>query len=167
MKKQGFTLVELMIVVAILGILAAIALPEFQGHASQSRESAAKSSLQAVRCQIELYKMQHGGLNPGYVGTAQAPTITLYNQFIGTSSATGLAVASTIPSAPYEYGPYLLEMPTNPFNEKSDVTYVAAGVTDFSTVVNGNTGWLYQKETATFKLNYAGTDSQGTDYIDY
>ncbi|MHC5089176.1 MAG: type IV pilin protein, partial [Planctomycetota bacterium] len=63
MKKNGFTLVELMIVVTILGILAAIVIPEFQGHASQSRESAVKSSLHTVRCQIELYKMQHDGLN--------------------------------------------------------------------------------------------------------
>ncbi|MBW2472293.1 MAG: hypothetical protein JRE18_09455 [Deltaproteobacteria bacterium] len=44
---------------------------------------------------------------------------------------------------------------------------VGAAVVDFSTEADGSTGWLYQKETATFKLNYSGTDTQGVSYVDY
>lgn len=167
LMKKGFTLVELMIVVTILGILAAIVLPEFQGHATESRESSAKSSLHAVRAQIELYKMQHNGLAPGYIGAIQAPLSSLYNQFIGTSTITGMSQTSKTPSGSFLYGPYLTTMPANPFNNLPDVKMVPSGTTDFSTAADDSTGWLYQKETATFKINKSGTDSQGDDYVDY
>ena len=168
MKKNGFTLVELMIVVTILGILAAIVIPEFQGHAAESRESAVKSSLHTVRSQIELYKMQHNNLNPGYFnGTMTATPTILANQFTGTSQLNGTAQASKTPSDPYLYGPYLMEMPENPFNNLRTVTIVTDATTDFSAVANDTTGWLYNKATATFKVNYSGTDSNGVAYVDY
>lgn len=48
MKKQGFTLVELMIVVAIIGILAAIAVPNFIRFQARSKQSEAKTNLKAI-----------------------------------------------------------------------------------------------------------------------
>ena len=59
MKNKAFTLVELIIVVTILGILAAIVLPTFQGNVAQARESTAKSDLMTIRNQIEMYKLHH------------------------------------------------------------------------------------------------------------
>ena len=65
-SNDGFTLVELMIVVAILGVLAAIVLPEFAGHIQQAKESAAKDNLRILREAIERYAADHNGVPPGY-----------------------------------------------------------------------------------------------------
>lgn len=167
MKKHGFTLVELMIVVAILGILAAIVLPEVQAHTVQAKEAAVKDTLHSVRVQIQLYKLQHNGLAPGYIGTAQAMPSVFGYQLTGTSSLTGLAVATKVPSTTYPFGPYISAMPVNPYNSLATIKMVAAATTDFSTAADNTTGWLYQKETATFKINKSGNDSNGVPYVNY
>ncbi|GAH74356.1 unnamed protein product, partial [marine sediment metagenome] len=64
--KKAFTLVEILIVVAILGILAAIVIPQFQAHSQEAKEAAAKDNLRILRNAIELYAVQHGGVPPGY-----------------------------------------------------------------------------------------------------
>ena len=49
LRKRGFTLIELMIVVAIIGILAAIAIPNFIKFQAKSKQSEAKTNLKAIR----------------------------------------------------------------------------------------------------------------------
>lgn len=167
MKRQGFTLVELMIVVAILGILAAIVLPQYANSSQQASESAVKDMLYTVRSQIELYKMQHSGLTPGYWSSVAISGNNLYYQLIGTSKSNGVSTATQTPAGDYLYGPYLMQLPKNPFNDKTDITVVADGTTDFSAVANDASGWLYERTTGTFKINKSGTDSDGTAYVDY
>lgn len=166
MSKKAFTLIELLLVTAILGILAAIVLPMILSHISHGKEAAAQDALRIIRSQIGLYKFEHGGLSPGYMNGVQATTIVLTNQFIGTSSITGMASASRSPAGVYKYGPYLQKLPVNPYNNLSTIKYVP-NATAFSTAATKTTGWLYKKETAEFKLNWTGTDSQGKKYIDY
>jgi len=99
MKEKAFTLVEVILVVTILGILGALVLPTFQGHIARARESAAKDNLRAIRTQIELYKLQHKGVPPGYVNGSGAPTALLELQF--TATALMLRDCPRIPSTSY------------------------------------------------------------------
>src|SRR5688500_19799867 len=58
-RKGGFTLVEILIVVIILGILAAIVIPQFTSASQDARRNSLTSQLQTLRSQLELYKLQH------------------------------------------------------------------------------------------------------------
>lgn len=167
MKKKAFTLVELILVVTILGILAALVLPTFQGNVITAKESAAKSDLMTLRTQIEMYKLQHNQYPPGYVNGSGAPIATVALQLIGTTTVAGQASPSTIPSDPFLYGPYLKSIPKNPFNDLNTIAYVDVA-TAFSAAVDGtSSGWLYKKETAEVVLNWTGADSRGVNYYDY
>ena len=55
LNKKGFTLIELMIVIAIIGILAAIAIPQFAAYRTKSYNSAAQSDLRNVLTVLEAY----------------------------------------------------------------------------------------------------------------
>ncbi|MFA6433687.1 MAG: prepilin-type N-terminal cleavage/methylation domain-containing protein [Elusimicrobiales bacterium] len=64
MNKKGFTLIELMIVVAIIGILAAIAIPKFADLINKSKEGATKGALSSVRSAIQVYYGDNEGIFP-------------------------------------------------------------------------------------------------------
>ena len=167
MSKKAFTLVELILVVTILGILGALVIPTFRGHITLAKETAAKDNLKVFRSQIEIYKMNHNGVPPGYINGSEAPTAILALQFTATTTITGAVSPSTIPAGAYVNGPYIKKLPENPYNKLSDIAYVAQG-TAFSAAVDGtSSGWLYKKETAEFKINYTGTDSEGVAFYDY
>lgn len=167
MKRKAFTLVEIILVVTILGILAAVVLPGFQNHAATAKESAVKSNLLTIRSQLEVYILQHDGLPPGYVGVAEAPIATLLLQLTATSSGTGAVSTSKTPVDPYLYGPYLKKIPENPFNGLSTIAYVNVG-TEFSAATDGtSSGWLYKKETGEFRVNWNGTDRSGLAFYNY
>jgi general secretion pathway protein G len=167
MKEKAFTLVEVILVVTILGILGALVLPTFQGHIAKAREAAAKDNLRVMRNQIELYKLQHKGIQPGYLNGSGIPEALMQLQFTGTTAETGAVSPSTIPIGPYIYGPYIKKLPENPYNKLSNITYVAEA-TAFSAAVDGtSSGWLYKKETGEFKVNWTGTDSEGIAFYDY
>src|SRR5687768_3813539 len=64
LKKKGFTLIELMIVVAIIGILAAIAIPKFADLIRKSNEGATKGNLGAIRSAMSIYYGDMEGIYP-------------------------------------------------------------------------------------------------------
>ncbi|MFI5360562.1 MAG: type II secretion system protein [Elusimicrobiota bacterium] len=71
-KKSGFTLIELMIVVAIIGILAAIAIPKFASLIRQSGEGASKGNLGAIRSSLSIY---YGDMDGSYPSSLSGLTI--------------------------------------------------------------------------------------------
>ena len=107
-RTTGFTLVEILIVV-ILGILAAIVIPQFTNASQDARESSLLSQLQTLRSQIELYKLQHKDALPNLVAN--------WNPLTTKTDADGNASA-----AADAFGPYMQSAPTNPVNTLSNVT---------------------------------------------
>jgi prepilin-type N-terminal cleavage/methylation domain-containing protein len=167
MRNKAFTLVEIILVVTILGILAAIVLPIFQGNVATAKESASKSNLMTLRSQIDMYIMHHNGTPPGYADGNPVSEAMLVRQLTATSTVTGAASPSTIPVDPYLYGPYVKKIPPNPFNKLSTIAYVAEADL-FSAAVDGtSSGWLYKKETAEIVMNWGGNDSEGVPFYDY
>src|SRR5438046_10568871 len=58
-RRKGFTLVEILIVVIILGILAAIVIPQFTSASQDARKNSLVSQLQTIKGQLELARLQH------------------------------------------------------------------------------------------------------------
>ena len=68
MKRRGFTLVELAIVIAILGILAMYAIPKYQGMVEEARTAQAKAQLGTVRSALAIYYAKNSGKFPASLG---------------------------------------------------------------------------------------------------
>src|SRR5215216_5648734 len=144
-RTTGFTLVEILIVVIILGILAAIVIPQFSNASQDARESALLSQLQTLRSQIELYKLQHLDRVPDLV--------TNWNPLTTKTDAAGAASA-----APDAFGPYMQAVPTNPVNTRSNVTNgdsaLAAAAVECGFIYDYNAG------AGTGRIWGTGTDSK-------
>ena len=78
-KKSGFTLIELMIVVAIIGILAAIAIPKFAELIRKSGEGASKGNLGSLRSSLSIYYGDMEGQYP-----AQLAALTVAGKYLST-----------------------------------------------------------------------------------
>ena len=145
-KNTGFTLVEILIVVIILGILAAIVIPQFTEASNDARVSAVISDLQTVRSQVELYKIQHLDVLPGILGAAAWSPTTFKTQLTTKTNNLG-AAGGTL-------GPYLQKFPVNPFcadaNTGATVVAVAA---DPGAVVTGGAGWWFNTVTGYCGVN--------------
>src|SRR5258705_11387625 len=68
-KHKGFTLIELVVVVMILGILAAVAAPKLLGTSSTAAGNGLKETLSVIRDGVERFTAEHGGALPGQAGT--------------------------------------------------------------------------------------------------
>jgi len=107
-SPRGFSLIELMIVIVVLGILAAIATPQFTNSSAEARRSSLATMARTLGNQAQVYKLQHGDVLPDLaaasaLGNHFGPlmTVTTYNG--------------------RDYGPYAMSLAVNPFTEGSTV----------------------------------------------
>ena len=166
-KRSGFTLVELLIVVVILGVLAAIAIPQFGSNTEDAKLSALDSSLAELRNAVELYYHQHSAVYPGAkketdgsdVSTAAEAATAFEKQLTLYSDASGKTATSK--DATHKYGPYLKRgLPTNPFNSLSTVICDIA-TTDITTAASsGTAGWKFYIKTGRLIANDGSHDAR-------
>ena len=136
---SAFPLLESVVVVLIVGILAAIAAPRMFDAAGDARDSALRRNLAAVRDAIELHKLRAGRL-PGEAGTE------------GDLRA--------------DLGPFLQPFPPNPVKDSSSVSVKSDG-TPFTGTVGGGFGWRYDSRSGEIIANSNGTAGDGLRYWEW
>jgi prepilin-type N-terminal cleavage/methylation domain-containing protein len=170
MKAKGvnaFTLVEIMIVVVLLGILAAIVIPAVAGSGVAAREAAMAQDLKLLQRFVQIYKCHHREVSPGYLNgnTAAAPSEAAFRaQALMSSNEAGHTAAIGTPG--FDRGPYLQKIPVNPINAMDTITMLVNGAS-FPANANGATGWIFLAETGEVRANCTGTDNKGIEYYQY
>jgi general secretion pathway protein G len=130
-NKLGFTLVELLVVIVVLAVLAAIVLPKFMDSSARSKESALKSDLKLIRNAITLFQADIGK----YPNTLA--------DLAGTDKTAVKGADGAVVTAADWHGPYLDSVITDPISG-ADFTYAkATGKVTSSATGNGLDGTAY------------------------
>ena len=163
---RGFTLVEILIVVVILGILATVVIPQFTSASQEARENTLKDELRYLRTQIVVFKAQHQDVPAGYPGGNAIATPTA-GAFVDQMTLHSDINCNTTaqPSPAYPYGPNLSQMPTNPVSGLNTISMVANNQS--MPFADGTTGWIYKAQTQEIIANLKGNDSSGTPFASY
>jgi|GEM_PF-1693620 len=128
LTQRGITLIELMIVITLLAILAAMVIPTFSNANETAKSSAVSSQVQTIKKALTLYKTDHNGAFP-----TDAQMITSQWQALINSTDIDGDTAGT------DYGPYFQKPPFNAF---MDSNVVAA---------DNSAAWQYDSSTGTIQ----------------
>lgn len=163
-SNKGFTLVELIIVIIILGILAALAIPQFSASTDDAKKATLQGDLAVMRNAVSLYYHQHNSVYPGSVDEADGTTpvkgtdagdafvaqLTKYSNAAGKTSETQ--------DADFHFGPYLVAIPANPLSTADVVTAKTEATVEVTLdegvlKASGKSGWLASSKTGKFIAN--------------
>ncbi len=149
-SRSAFTLVEMVIVVVIIGIISAIAVPRIDGASRRAEANALKASVANVRKAIDEYFAEHNSF-PGYNPANGSPNGPMFqDQLLKYSNLAGKT--SDVKTSVFRFGPYLrAPFPTNPINNKNKV-YVKATPTDPDPSLSSH-GWIAVLSTGDFGIN--------------
>ncbi|MBB6430026.1 type II secretion system protein [Algisphaera agarilytica] len=157
LKAKGFTLVEILIVVVILGILAAIVIPQFTSASESAKASSIVTQLQTIRSQIELFQIQHNGDYPLLTAATDGTAWDVLTE------ETNVAGSTTITAGETTYGPYLQKAPVNGFEDSSEI--ILGTGTALGTAAAGS-GWHYNATTGEVKVNMAAAKAIEVGLLD-
>ena len=159
-NRKGFTLIEILIVVIILGILAAIVIPQFTNASKEAKQSSLVTMVQSMRSQIALFKLQHNDFLPGTapLNGATFDQATFWNQMTLFSDVTGATNATK--TVQFDKGPYMQSVPKNP------LCPTTAANSDVVATVNGAAsgtvcGFVYDYQAGAGSGKLWGTDTDG------
>ena len=150
-NKKGFTLVELLIVIVILGILAAIVIARFAGASRESKEANLKGNLRTIRAAVETYKANSKS-----------------NSYPADFDQLWVGSVDDVDSKTF-----LERIPIDPFHRKKDVQVITGAMspTDSaatrSNLITGGGGWAYDSKNGRLCVNYKSDDTvPGTKPVD-
>lgn len=156
MKRNSFTLIELLIVVAIIGILAAIAVPNFLNAMMRSKIAKAESEMRSIITALESYRIDKN-IYPPWINADGVARNPLNRRLIPLT--TPVAYMSSVPQDPFIYG-----APGQRIVESQDQSYITYDYTEAWSRINHQKLSILppQARCAEFKLTSAGPDYENT-----
>jgi prepilin-type N-terminal cleavage/methylation domain-containing protein len=156
--NAGFTLVEMLIVIVLLGILAAVIIPQVSVSTDDAKLQTLRTDLTSLRSSIEIYYAQHTDTYPGanaITGVAAASAAECEAAFVQqlTRYTNVNGQVQNFKDATFKYGPYVKggALPVNPFNDLADITCdVAENDITVKDSTGAGTGWKMYSVTGVF-----------------